>query len=192
MFANLLTGIEALEPVVWLRRSAWGYAAVNGAHIFGIALLVGSIINVDLRILGVWRSARWREGLTNLLPVARAGFVLALLTGLTLFSVRAGKYVENPAFLLKMGLLALALVNIVLFHRVFLSRRMIPRASESDPFRSPIPSPSPQEGRNSRWGSRSEADLSDAETTLAMRLSALASFLLWIAILGAGRAIGFV
>ena len=179
MFANLLTGIEAFEPVVWLRRSAWGYAAVNGTHILGIALLVGSIIHVDLRLLGLWRGARWREGLTNILPIARAGFVLAVLTGLMLFSVRAGKYVENPAFLLKMGLLVLVLVNVVLFHRVFLAKALGPRPVNGDPFRSPK-DPS------------GDARRLNAEITSAMRLSALASLMLWIAILGAGRAIGFV
>lgn len=110
--------IEGLEAVIWLRRSVWGYATVNGFHILGIALLVGSIINVDLRLIGLWRADRWREAMADVLPVAQFGFGLAIVTGIMLFSVRASRYLENSAFLLKLALLAAALANIVMFHRL--------------------------------------------------------------------------
>ena len=52
------------------------------------------------------------------LPVARAGFALAVVTGVLLFAVRASRYVTMTPFLLKMGLLVLALANVVAFHRM--------------------------------------------------------------------------
>ncbi len=99
-----------------LRRSLWGYGALNAAHILAIGILLGSIVNVDLRIMGLWRGDRWREGMAEALPLARAGFVLAVLTGGALFAVRASRYVTMTPFLLKMGLLVLALANVVVFH----------------------------------------------------------------------------
>ena len=51
-----------------------------------------------------------------LLRVASTGLVLALLTGLWLFSVKPGEYVTNPAFLTKLGLLGFAFCNIALQH----------------------------------------------------------------------------
>ena len=50
-----------------------------------------------------------------LLRVASTGLVLALLTGFWLFSVKP-QYVANPAFLIKLGLLAFALGNVALQH----------------------------------------------------------------------------
>lgn len=116
---ELVARIEALDAVVWLRRSVWGYAVVNGTHILGIAMLVGSMINVDLRMTGLWRGEHWREGMRQSLPVARAGFAVAVVTGLLLFSVRAGRYLENPAFLVKMAVLTAAMMNVVLFYTIF-------------------------------------------------------------------------
>lgn len=52
----------------------------------------------------------------DLLPVARAGFFLAVPMGLLLLTAETGAYVANPAFLAKMLLLASALVNVAWFH----------------------------------------------------------------------------
>ena len=111
-----MAGIEGWEWVAALRRSPWGYGGVNAAHILGIALLIGSIVNVDLRIVGIWRGDRWREGMAESLPVARAGFALAAVTGAVLFAVGASRYAALTPFLLKMALLVLALLNVAAFH----------------------------------------------------------------------------
>ncbi|MCF8478182.1 MAG: hypothetical protein K9G60_14230, partial [Pseudolabrys sp.] len=56
MAADILTAIQELAPVAALRSSRWSYAAVNTAHIAGLALLVGAIVPLDLRLMG-WRRA---------------------------------------------------------------------------------------------------------------------------------------
>ena len=102
----------------WLQGSGTAYLFVNTAHILGLALLLGAIVPLDLRLAGGWRG----EGLAllarTLSRMAAVGLALALGTGLWLFSVRPLDYVDNPAFVWKMGLLLLALVNVLWQHRV--------------------------------------------------------------------------
>lgn len=75
-----------------LRRSRWAYAGVNAAHILAIALLIGSVVPLNLRLLGLWRGIS-REAIVRVLaPVAASGLILALLTGPLLFTVRATEY----------------------------------------------------------------------------------------------------
>lgn len=88
----LLAALEASGPAQYLRASRWGYAAVSGIHILGIALLVGAVVPLNLRLLGLW-SAVPREQLSRVLvPAATFGLVLAAPTGLLLFSVKAEDY----------------------------------------------------------------------------------------------------
>lgn len=111
-----LAGLEASGPAAWLRMSRWGYAGVSGAHVLGIALLVGSIIPLDLRLLGLW-SSESRSGLVRVLvPVAATGLALAGVTGLLLFSVRAREYSEIGFLQIKLVLIALGLMSAVAIH----------------------------------------------------------------------------
>lgn len=92
------------------------YLFVNAAHILSIGILAGAILPLDLRILGFFS----RFPLSVLGPFlsrcAMTGVILAVLTGLTLFTVKAPDYAANPAFLAKMGLLAGGIVNALLLH----------------------------------------------------------------------------
>lgn len=107
---ELLQGLQDLDVVRAIRTSAVYYPLLNGTHIMGFALLMGAIVSHDLNLLGVI------DGKTNgALRVAKAGFLIAFITGLLLFATRATHYVENTAFLVKCGLLVLAIGNIVAF-----------------------------------------------------------------------------
>ncbi|SMH30818.1 hypothetical protein [Azospirillum agricola] len=100
-----------------LRQSLWLYPLVEVAHILGFALLVGSIVAFDFRLMGA-RAFLPAAGLSRLLlPVAVTGFALAVPTGVLLFVTEATSLWRNPAFLAKMALLLLALANIAAFHR---------------------------------------------------------------------------
>jgi hypothetical protein len=89
MAAEFLIAIQEFAPVAALRSSRWSYTAVNTVHIVGLALLLGAIVPLDLRLMG-WRRTVPIAALTRvLLPVAIFGLALAILAGLTLFSVRA-------------------------------------------------------------------------------------------------------
>ncbi|MEP9375759.1 DUF2214 domain-containing protein [Aquabacter sp. CN5-332] len=109
--------LEALShwPVAAaLRQWVAAYALLNAAHILGIGLLVGAIATLDLRLLGAFRGAALASLAPPLSRVAAAGLLLALCTGALLFSVRPVAYAQNAAFLAKLALVALGILNALL------------------------------------------------------------------------------
>lgn len=112
----LLAAIAASEPAASLRVSRWLYAAVNTSHVLGIALLVGSILPLDLRLLGLWRGVALDGLVRVLVPVAAGGLVLALATGALLFSVRAPDYAALTVFRIKLVLIAVGVSAALLLH----------------------------------------------------------------------------
>src|SRR5512134_4027907 len=100
-----------------MRTSPSLYPAVEILHIVGFVLLVGSIVALDLRILGLGRAIAIAPMAQLLLPLSRFGFLLAISMGFLLFSADASHVVRNPAFQAKLLLIAAALVNDVIEHR---------------------------------------------------------------------------
>lgn len=116
-FTALLDALAALPPAQWLRGSGTAYLVVNAAHIAALGLGVGAAVLLDLRLL---RAIGRQIPLALLGPflsrAAAAGLGLAVVTGLWLFSVRPAEYVDNVAFLVKLGLVGLALANVLVVH----------------------------------------------------------------------------
>jgi hypothetical protein len=110
--ANVGAAIEASGLAEFLKRDRWTYPAVNAAHILGLALLVGSVVPMDLRLIGLWRADIRLETVLRLLrPVAAFGAALAVLTGALLFTVQARDYLALPLFAFKIALVALGLAH---------------------------------------------------------------------------------
>ncbi|WP_445211295.1 hypothetical protein [Billgrantia hypersalina] len=100
----------------WVRISRWGYAAINALHVLGIALLIGAIVSLDLRLLG-WRQRLPLQALGQLLQtVAVCGLVLAMTTGGMLFLADPDGYVGMGLFRLKLALIGLAVANAALLN----------------------------------------------------------------------------
>jgi len=97
-----------------LRQSFWVYPLVNAGHIVGLALLFGAIVPLDLRLLGFWQKVPLAAMSRMLLPVAIAGLLLAVPTGILLFSVRATEYAATPLLWLKFSFIACAIANALL------------------------------------------------------------------------------
>jgi len=109
---GLLEAVEQAGLVVALRESYLAYPLVNALHVIGIALLFGSIVALDLRLIGWRREAVSIDRLSAfLLPVAIGGLALAIAAGLLLFATDARAYAASPLFQAKMVLLALAIGN---------------------------------------------------------------------------------
>ncbi|MBA2492220.1 MAG: hypothetical protein H0V34_11155 [Gammaproteobacteria bacterium] len=100
-----------------LRGSTWVYPLVNAAHILGFALLVGAIVPLDLRRLGLWRSVPVATLSRVLTPIAGAGLVIAVTAGVLLFITRAVEYAASGLFQAKIGLVAIAVMNAIVFRR---------------------------------------------------------------------------
>ena len=99
-----------------MRASPFLYPTAEVLHILGFVILVGSIVALDLRILGLAQAIPIRPMARLVLPLSRCGFALAVAMGLLLFSADAAHVVGNPAFQAKLLLIAAALVNIVVAH----------------------------------------------------------------------------
>ncbi|MXW90597.1 MAG: hypothetical protein F4114_00840 [Rhodospirillaceae bacterium] len=108
---SLFAALEGTALAQTLRSSRWLYAGVNAAHIFAIALLIGSVVPLNLRLLGVWRGIPREAVVRVLAPVAAGGLILALVTGPLLFSVRAREYSGIEFLQLKLIFIAVGVLS---------------------------------------------------------------------------------
>ena len=111
-----LVWLETTALAVAMREWLWLYPIVEIFHIIGLAVLVGSAVLFDFRLLGLSRSISVRALAGHLLFWARASLLLIVPSGLMMFSAHATEMASNPAFQLKLGLLVIAAVNAAAFH----------------------------------------------------------------------------
>lgn len=109
-----LDALSQLPIAVLLRQSDWAYPLTSAAHIFSLGLIIGAIVSLDLRLLGLFRNLSVASLAQPLVRVAATGVLGAVLTGIALFSVQPQHYLDNPAFLLKLTLASLAILNALL------------------------------------------------------------------------------
>jgi len=114
---ELLQALQDSGFAAALRRADTLYPFLNAAHILAIGLVVGAIGPLDLRILGVFRRAALDVLAPPLSRMAAIGVVAAIGTGFIIFSVQPVAYAQNPAFLMKVGLVALGAANAMILHR---------------------------------------------------------------------------
>jgi hypothetical protein len=99
-------------------KNSFLFPAIQSIHLIGIALLVGTIVLVDLRLLGFALTRNdAAEVRVRLAKWTRAGLAIMLATGPILFAADIPRYVSNPAFLLKMAILLVTLAFHVTLHR---------------------------------------------------------------------------
>ncbi|MBC5785410.1 hypothetical protein H8N03_20855 [Ramlibacter sp. USB13] len=99
-----------------LQSHPWAYPVLEMVHIFGIALLLGNLVLLELRVFG-------RGAALPVLPLARlaltiavSGFALAAGSGLLMFASQPAELLANRAFTLKMLLILVAGCNALWFH----------------------------------------------------------------------------
>ncbi|MSR11315.1 MAG: hypothetical protein EXR84_05875 [Gammaproteobacteria bacterium] len=104
-------------PLSWeIGGTAW-FPFLESIHVIAAAMVVGSILMVDLRLLGLAATRYPITTLSNeLVPWSWGAFVIATITGLGMFITRAASHVVNPAFQWKIVLLVLAGANMAYFH----------------------------------------------------------------------------
>ena len=99
-----------------LKSSVWAYLALEVVHIFGIALLLGNLVLLEMRVFGRGALLDVKALASVSLGIAGVGFLLAALSGLLMFASQATELLTNRAFTLKMILLMLAACNAAWFH----------------------------------------------------------------------------
>jgi hypothetical protein len=113
--AALLRTLQASALGHFMRESGvWTYAIVNLFHILGVASLFGSVLVLDLRLIGVGRQIPLAALADATVPVATAGFIIAAATGLGLLATKATEYLGNPFLAIKFPAIALGLVNVLM------------------------------------------------------------------------------
>lgn len=113
----LLQMLQDTSVAAFIRESGWVFPTLESIHVIGIAVVYGTIAVVDLRLLGV--TAHRRSALRlikDLLPFTWVAFLVCVITGLLMFSANGTTYIQNKAFLCKMGVLMLAGLNMAAFH----------------------------------------------------------------------------
>ena len=117
--AALAASLEASAVGHWMRGSDWAYPVVNLLHLLGLVLLVGSMMLLDLRLLGARRLFPLAEVSATLTPFAVAGLLVLLPTGVLLFSADAGPLLDNRLMQAKLLLIVLGSVNALLFRQLW-------------------------------------------------------------------------
>ncbi len=116
MLDEFWLSLETL-PLAQEIGATWWFPLVNSLHVVSISFVLGAIFMLDLRLMGVAaRSNAITDMVRDLVPWALAAFVIAVITGLGLFITRAYAHMHNPAFLWKLALMALAGLNMAVFH----------------------------------------------------------------------------
>lgn len=111
--------IQASAVAEWMRTSVTAMPIVNALHVLAATTVFGTILIVDLRLLGFPDTRRPFTRISDeMLRLTWAAFALALLTGALMFAANANTYVDNTAFLLKMLALIGGGVNMAIFQRI--------------------------------------------------------------------------
>jgi hypothetical protein len=107
-----------------ISQSTWMFPTIETVHVIALSVVFGSIVVVDLRLIGVASKDRAVTALSrDFLPWTWGAFALAALTGTLLFTSRAADYMAIPPFTAKFVLMALAGLNMLYFH--FATQRSI-------------------------------------------------------------------
>jgi hypothetical protein len=159
--------IELLESLA--QSPAAIYVAENGNvfpwaetfHVMAITLVFGTILIVDLRLMGLAANSLRVSSLTkSMLPITWSAFAVAVVTGAIMFLSNPVGYYENTAFRIKVFMLLAAGMNMALFH-LFTARSI------------------------AGW------DEPNARLPGAARTAGILSVSTWVTIIAAGRWIGF-
>ncbi|KQO44223.1 hypothetical protein N5E99_11080 [Pseudomonas chengduensis] len=114
--------LEATALGEQMRSSALLYPAVNLLHLLGLVLLLGPMLLLDARLLGAGRSFPLAAVSRTLTPLAVAGLLLLLGSGVCLFAADAGPLAVDRLLQLKLLLIALGIGNALLFRRLWNAR----------------------------------------------------------------------
>ena len=114
--------IQALQAIhdsgvaTTIRNSLLLFPMLEAVHVIALGLVFGTIMVVDLRLLGLAsRSRPYGQVSGDMLKLTWGAFAVAALTGSLMFTTNARVYFENPFFRAKFALMALAGLNMLVF-----------------------------------------------------------------------------
>ncbi len=150
-----MTALDALHNLPLaeaIRTSAWAFPLLEILHIAAFAAMIGTVLTVEMRTLGLQKAIPLLELGRLGVKIALVAFAVIVVTGSLLLLSDLQGYLGNRAFTVKLGLITLAAINMVVFHL-----------------------------RNSL-----------ARPDAIARMQAIASLLLWLGVISAGRLIAYI
>lgn len=128
---SLATRIEESAVGIAIAESRYAFFFIEGVHLIGLAIAVGLIAFIDLRLMGViLKGVPARTVVRALRPWVAGGFAIIMLSGGLLFWAAAARVMDSPAFAIKMALIVLAGINAAWFEFIVAPRK----AAVSDPL----------------------------------------------------------
>lgn len=111
--------LAATSPSVFIQEhNTWAIPAIQSVHIVGIALVMGSVLMIDLRILGLtWTDQTLRQTTQRFGPWLTGALWLLLITGVLMVIGEPVRELVTFSFWLKMTLVAIGTLVAVLFQR---------------------------------------------------------------------------
>ena len=107
---EFLEQLEYGAVAEWVAASEWGYAITISCHGVGLAIVVGVLAMIDLRIVGLFKGLEFVP-LRSLIKLAWVGFVINAVSGFGLFAAQATYFIIHIAFSIKIGAIVLAIIN---------------------------------------------------------------------------------
>lgn len=115
----IFTWLEHRPFAIAIAESTWLFPITETIHVLALTVVVGSVAMMDLRLLGLGNKDRpVSDVIASSLPWAWSAFAVAFVAGSLLFSSKATTYYNTVPFRIKMVCLALAALNMLVFHFV--------------------------------------------------------------------------
>lgn len=111
-----LAALDRLPLAVAIRESVWTFPLLEILHIAAFAAMIGTVLTVEVRVFGARKALPAAELGKLGVSIALVAFALIVVSGSLLFLSDAAGYIGNRAFVVKLGLIALAGLNMIAFH----------------------------------------------------------------------------
>jgi hypothetical protein len=103
---------------IWEANSLWAFAIIETVHILGLTVLLGTLLAVDLRLLGLGvRNLSAAQLSAELSPIILSSLVLMVCTGIPLFAYEALRLSTSRPFFVKMMFFLCAITLHFTLHR---------------------------------------------------------------------------
>ena len=110
---GFVSWVEESSLGIWMLDSIWGYPIVLSAHAVGMAIVVGTVLMIDLRLVGFAGRAPL-DSFKNIFFVTWIGVALNLLSGIALFASDPEKFTFHYVFWIKIGLMLAGVASVFL------------------------------------------------------------------------------
>ena len=114
---DFLYWIESTPLAIWVGESLWGYPIALTAHSVGMAIMVGIVAMVDLRVAGYFPSLSLTS-MRTAIKVAWWGFVINVVSGTALYTSQASYFTFHKAFIIKIIAIILAAINAYMLQKM--------------------------------------------------------------------------